>query len=85
MTIFVDDVNLPEINEWGDQITNEFFRFSGESFCLPIMALLHLCRAMIELKGFYSLEKPGDFHNLVDVQVIYYFSGCADDILSNLF
>ena len=28
-------------------------------------------RAMIELKGFYSLEKPGDFHNLVDVQVIY--------------
>ena len=40
---------------------------------------------MIELKGFYSLEKPGDFHNLVDVQVIYYFSGCADDILSNLF
>jgi hypothetical protein len=26
-------------------------------------------RAMIELKGFYSLEKPGDFHNLVDVQV----------------
>ena len=30
-------------------------------------------RAMIELKGFYSLEKPGDFHNLVDVQVIYCF------------
>ena len=28
-----------------------------------------LSRAMIELKGFYSLEKPGDFHNLVDVQV----------------
>ena len=26
---------------------------------------------MIELKGFYSLEKPGDFHNLVDVQVFY--------------
>ena len=50
MTIFVDDVNLPEINSWGDQVTNEFFR------------------AMIEMKGFYSLEKPGDFHNLVDLQ-----------------
>ena len=50
MTIFVDDVNLPEINPWGDQVTNEFFR------------------ATIELKGFYSLEKPGDFHNLVDLQ-----------------
>ena len=42
MTIFVDDVNLPEINEWGDQITNEFFRFSVGSFCLQIMVLLHL-------------------------------------------
>ena len=50
MTIFVDDVNLPEISPWGDQVTNEFFR------------------STIELKGFYSLEKPGDFHNLVDLQ-----------------
>ena len=49
MTMFVDDLNLPEINAWGDQVTNEFFR------------------AMIEMKGFYSLEKPGDFHNLVDI------------------
>ena len=32
MTIFVDDVNLPEINEWGDQITNEFFRFFEKVF-----------------------------------------------------
>ena len=30
---------------------------------------------MIELKGFYSLEKPGDFHNLVDVQVFYLAMG----------
>ena len=29
---------------------------------------------MIELKGFYSLEKPGDFHNLVDVQVLVFFT-----------
>ena len=50
MTMFMDDVNLPEINAWGEQVTNEFFR------------------SMIEMKGFYSLEKPGDFHNLVDVQ-----------------
>ena len=47
MTIFVDDVNLPEINEWGDQVTNEFFR------------------SMIEMKGFYSLERPGDFYSVL--------------------
>ena len=50
MTMFVDDVNMPEINSWGDQPTNEFFR------------------SMIEMKGFYSLEKPGEFHQLVDTQ-----------------
>ena len=49
MIIFVDDVNLPEINSWGDQITNEFFR------------------SMIELKGFYSLERPGDFYSVLDI------------------
>ena len=69
MSLFVDDLNIPEINSWGDQPTNEFFR------------------AVIEMKGFYSLgnivhniffhvififnyisEKPGEFYQLVDTQ-----------------
>ena len=49
MALFVDDLNLPEVNRWGDQCTNEFFR------------------AMVEMGGFYSLERPGDFTTLVDI------------------
>ena len=52
LAIFIDDLNQPEVNEWGDQVTNELFR------------------SLIEMKGCYNLDKPGDFYNFTDMTFI---------------
>ena len=54
MTVFIDDMSMPFVNEWNDQIT------------------LEIMRQLIELKGYYFLEKEnrGDFKEVEQLQYV---------------
>ena len=86
MTVFIDDINMPIINEWGDQVAIDNMACTCRSYGhvnLHTCVVLSMCylllahqvtneitRQMIEQKGFYNLEKPGEFTSIVDIQMM---------------
>lgn len=68
--IFIDDISMPQINEWRDQPTNETVRQAlAENVLTPppfLVALSHL----YSFQGLYSLDKPGDWNNFVDLRYL---------------
>ena len=65
MTIFIDDLNQPEVSAWGDQVITFLQLMMMVFFSLFSLQITNeLFRAVIEQKGFYSLDKPGDFITL---------------------
>lgn len=70
MTVFIDDINMPLINEWGDQVSvlgRYLLMFSN---CLLLQVTNEIVRQLMEMKGIYSLDKPGDFITVADIQFV---------------
>ena len=54
MTVFVDDISMPEVNKWGDQITNEMVRILVAQNGFP----------------FLDKDRRGDWKEVSDLQYI---------------
>ncbi|KAK7881262.1 hypothetical protein WMY93_029671 [Mugilogobius chulae] len=64
MSVFIDDINMPVINDGVIRAS------AAVNLTTTLVITNELVRQLMEQGGFYSLERPGEFIHVVDVQLV---------------